>query len=261
MSTWETITWDIARAGGLTAYVLLALSVTIGLALSLHLQSPRWPRIINSELHNFGTLLATIFTGVHVLAVAVDPFTHFGLNELLIPLASHYRPLWMAFGIVGLYLGIAIGISTWLRPKIGYALWRRLHVLTLVLYGLVTVHGIASGSDAGTWWADVIYLGSVAVVGTLLMIRLLAPHETPSGASQHPHPAQPAGAHPVVRPPAPGTQQLVTTGHLPYPYASQAVATPSQPSQLGPGQTPVASRLRQPMASAQAAGFGARTPR
>jgi predicted ferric reductase len=193
MSVWETVTWDVARAGGLTAYVLLALSVTIGLALSLKLQSPRWPRIINSELHNFATLLAMIFTGVHVLAVAVDPYTHFGLNELLIPLASHYRPLWMALGIVGLYLGIAIGISTWLRPKIGYALWRRLHVLTLALYGLVTIHGIATGSDTGAWWTWAIYLGSLAVVGTLLAMRLLASSETPAPASQRPHPRAHSG--------------------------------------------------------------------
>jgi predicted ferric reductase len=221
MSVWETITWDVARAGGLTAFVLLALAVMIGLALSLKLQSPRWPRIINSELHNFATLLATIFTGVHVLAVAIDPFTHFGLNELLVPLASHYRPVWMAFGIVGLYLGIAIGISTWLRPKIGYTLWRRLHVLTLVLYGLVTVHGITTGSDTGAWWTWAIYLGSLAVVSTLLAMRLLAPHETPGGTSQRPRPAQPMPA-PSPRPaPAatasPAIRQRIPAAAIPAP--------------------------------------------
>src|SRR5260370_6864525 len=90
---WETVTWDVARAGGFTAYILLTLAVVVGLALSTQFQSPsRWPRLINSELHNFLTLLSTLFLGVHVLAVIADPFTHFGLNELLIPLPSHYRP-------------------------------------------------------------------------------------------------------------------------------------------------------------------------
>lgn len=172
MSTWEAITWDVARAGGLTAYGLLTLGVVVGLALSLHWQSPRWPRIINSELHNFLTLLATVFVGVHVLAVWLDPFTHFGLSEMLLPLASHYRPLWMAFGILGLYLGLAIGISTWLRPKIGYTLWRRLHFLTLFLFAAVTVHGIATGTDTATWWALAIYLVATLVVAALLVMRL-----------------------------------------------------------------------------------------
>ena len=172
---WETVTWDIARAGGFTAYVLLTLAVVVGLALSTQLQSPsRWPRLLNSELHNFLTLLSTIFLVVHVLAVWIDPFTHFGWNEIFIPLASHYRPVWMAFGIVGLYLGIAIGISTWLRSLIGYKWWRRLHVLTLGIYIIVTIHGIGTGSDTQTSWALGIYLVSIALVGSLLCRRLLA---------------------------------------------------------------------------------------
>jgi len=175
MSLWQTVTWDVARAGGFTAYILLMLSVTWGLALTMHWQSGRWPRLINSELHNFLTLLALIFTGIHVLAVWLDPFTHFGLNEVFIPLASHYRPLWMAFGIVGLYLGLAIGLSTWLRRWIGYKWWRRLHVLTLLTYFLVTIHGITTGSDTRTWWGAGIYLVSILVVGTLLWGRLIEP--------------------------------------------------------------------------------------
>src|SRR5947209_18384180 len=170
---WQTVTWDVARAGGFTAYVLLTLAVVVGLALSTQLQSPsRWPRLINSELHNFLTLLSTIFMVIHVLAVWLDPFTHFGWNELFIPFASHYRPEWMAFGIVALYLGIAIGISTWLRPRIGYTWWRRLHVLTLGIYALATIHGIGTGSDTQTWWALGIYLGSFVLVGALLCRRV-----------------------------------------------------------------------------------------
>ena len=175
MSIWQTVTWDIARAGGFTAFGLLTLSVAIGLALTLHWQSPGWPRIINSELHNFVTLLALVFTGVHILAVWIDPFTNFGWNEVFIPFVSHYRPLWMAFGIVAFYIGIAIGISTWLRPFIGYTWWRRLHVFTSLLYGLVVVHGIATGSDTRTWWGAAIYAFSVLLVGVLLWMRLIKP--------------------------------------------------------------------------------------
>ena len=176
MNIWQAVTWDVARAGGFTAYVLLTLAVAIGLALTAQLQSPsRWPRILNNELHNFLTLLALVFTGVHVLAVLVDPFTHFGWNEVFIPFVSHYRSMWMALGIIALYLGIAIGISTWVRPLIGYTWWRRLHVLTLGIYALVTVHGIATGSDTQTWWGLGIYTASVALVGGLLCRRLLVP--------------------------------------------------------------------------------------
>ena len=171
---WQSITWDIARAGGFTAYILLTLAVIVGLALSTQIQSPsRWPRLVNSELHNFLTLLSTIFLVVHILATWVDPFTRFSWNEILIPLTSHYRPEWMAFGIVALYLGIAIGISTWLRPLIGYKLWRKLHILTLVVFALATIHGIGTGSDTQTPWALGIYLVSSILVGSLLCRRLI----------------------------------------------------------------------------------------
>ncbi|MFI5274647.1 MAG: ferric reductase-like transmembrane domain-containing protein [Ktedonobacterales bacterium] len=175
MSAWETVMWDVARAGGFTAYLLLTLSVAVGLALTLHWQSARWPRLINSELHNFVTLLSLIFVGVHVLAVWVDPFTRFGWSEVFIPFVSHYRPLWMALGIVALYLGLAIGLSTWLRPLIGYAWWRRLHVFTLLSFALVMAHGLATGSDTRTWWGALIYAASAALIGFLLLVRLLSP--------------------------------------------------------------------------------------
>jgi hypothetical protein len=176
MSIWQTVTWNVARTGGFTAYILLTLAVAIGLALTMQLQSPSfWPRLINSELHNFLTLLSVVFIGVHVLAVWIDPFTRFGWNEVFIPYVSHYRTMWMALGIIALYLGIAIGISTWLRPLIGYTWWRRLHILTLIVFALVTVHGIATGSDTQTWWGLVIYGGSIALVGGLLGWRLLVP--------------------------------------------------------------------------------------
>lgn len=230
MSVWEAVTWDIARAGGLTAYLLLTLAVALGLMLSLRLQSPRWPRIINNELHNFLTLLAAVFTGVHVLAVWIDPFTHFGWNEILLPFVSSYRPFWMAFGIVGLYLGIAIGISTWLRPRIGYAVWRRLHVLTLALYGLVTVHGIATGSDTRTWWALALYLGSLAVVGTLFVSRMRKRPEARSGTTTRAMPASSAGTA-QRGPMAPG--------------ARRAVSLPQPPRSARYGVSPAVAPVRQ----------------
>src|SRR5438067_4716432 len=184
---WQSITWDIARAGGFTTYILLTLAVIVGLALSTQIQSPsRWPRLLNSELHNFLTLLSTIFLVVHILAVLLDPFTHFGLNEILIPLASSYRPIWMALGIVGLYLGIAIGISTLLRPHIGYKQWRSLHVLTLGVFALATIHGIGTGSDTQTQWALGIYLVSSILVGSLLCRRLFLLKKKSKPTRAHP---------------------------------------------------------------------------
>jgi predicted ferric reductase len=187
MSIWQAVTWNVARSGGFTAYILLTLAVAVGLLLSAQVQSPsRWPRLLNSELHNFLALLGTIFLVVHVLAVWVDPFTHFGWSEILIPFVSYYRTSWMALGIVALYLGLAVGISTWLRPRIGYTWWRRLHVLTFGVYVLATLHGLGTGSDTQTWWGLGIYLVSIVLVGLLLCQRLLARANKRKHAPAHP---------------------------------------------------------------------------
>jgi predicted ferric reductase len=182
---WESVTWAVARTGGITAYLLLALAVIVGLALSLHWQSARWPRIINSEMHNFLTLLASVFVVVHVLAVWIDPFTKFGWSQVLLPFVSQYRTTGMALGIVALYLGIAVGISTWLRPKIGYVWWRRFHVLTLVIFAFTTLHGMITGTDSKTWWAIGMYGVCTTLVGTLFVLRLRKPtqnHKRPAVA-------------------------------------------------------------------------------
>jgi DMSO/TMAO reductase YedYZ heme-binding membrane subunit len=168
-----TITWEAARSSAFVAYALLTASVTVGLALSLGWRSPRWPRFVTNETHRFVTLLALIFTGVHTLSVAVDPFIRFSLPEIVVPFASHYRPLWIALGIVGTYLLVAVYASEWVRPRVGYAWWRRFHTLAFAVYVLATLHGLGTGSDTRTPWAVLVYGASIVLVGALLTLRLL----------------------------------------------------------------------------------------
>lgn len=195
-TVWDSVTWAIASAGGFTAYILLTLSVIEGLALSLKFQSARWPRIINSEMHNFLSLLGLIFLVVHVLAVWIDPFTKFGLSAILVPFVSTYRPLGMALGIVSLYLGIAIAFSTWIRPKIGYKWWRRFHVLTLVIFVFATLHGIIAGSNSSSLWAMALY-----GISSMIVLVLTAQHFRKPAPKQHNRPAVPANNRPAtVRP-------------------------------------------------------------
>ena len=175
MTQWSTVTWDTARAGGFAAYVLLTLAVTAGLILRNRWQSQRWPRLITTELHGYLSLLGLVFIVVHVAALAFDPFTHFGLAEILLPFVSHYRPVWMGLGIVSLYLLLAVWLSTRLRTRIGHRLWRRIHLLAFLVYAAATIHGLGSGSDTKTTWAMAIYGVSVALVGGLTARRLLVP--------------------------------------------------------------------------------------
>lgn len=235
--SWSAVTWETARAGGFAAYALLSLAVVIGLVLSNRWHSPRWPRVITNELHGYLSLLALVFLAFHVLAVAVDPFTHFGLAEVLVPLVSHYRPLWLGLGLVALYLLLAVWVTTLLRRRIGHRAWRRTHVLAFAVYGAATVHGLGTGSDTRTAWGTAVYVSSVTLVALLAARRLLVPVKS----SAQPRPLLAAGSAAAVI----AISAWATTG----PYAAhwgshsggkhvprvQAVAAP-------PARAPVAHR-------------------
>lgn len=173
--SWNEFTWDTARAAGLVAYGLLSLSVLMGLVLSQGWRTATLSRFVTTELHRFITLVALMFTAIHGIALLLDPFMRFPLPELLVPLVSHYRPIWIGLGIVGAYLLLALWLSEWLRPWIGYRWWRRFHVLAFLVYGLATIHGLATGTDTRTAWGLEIYALSVLFILLLLLSRLLWP--------------------------------------------------------------------------------------
>ena len=175
MQPTNQLAWEFARATGFVAYLLLLVSVALGLVLSLQWRSVRWPRFISTELHEFLTLLALLVIGAHTFAIAIDPFMRFTTAELIIPFASHYRPVWMAWGILASYLIIAIWLSKRLRTKVGYGWWHRFHYLTFGAYGLATLHGLGMGSDTRTNWAGLIYAAGFLLVTSLLAARLLTP--------------------------------------------------------------------------------------
>jgi DMSO/TMAO reductase YedYZ heme-binding membrane subunit len=175
MTSWNAVTWDTARAGGFAAYVLLTCAVSAGLVLRNRWQTARWPRLITNELHGYLSLLALVFIAVHVVAVLLDPFTRFGLVEVLAPFASHYRPVWMGLGVVALYLLLAVWVSSRLRAHIDFRTWRAIHALSYGVYAAATIHGLGTGSDTRTAWASALYAASVLVVGGLAGRRLLVP--------------------------------------------------------------------------------------
>jgi hypothetical protein len=167
-----SLTWVTTRAAGYTSFVLLTVSVALGVLLSSQWRSRRWPRFATTELHRFVTLLTLVFIAIHVVVALLDQFIRFSLIEVLVPFINHYRPLWTGLGIIAAYLATAVWLSTWLQRRIGYHWWCWLHYATFAVYAAAAVHGIGSGSDTGSLWSWAIYLASFALVGGLLALRL-----------------------------------------------------------------------------------------
>jgi hypothetical protein len=170
--------WYTARASGIVAWGLLVLSVVWGLLLSSRVRPggvrPSWLL----DLHRFLGGLAVVFLGVHVAAIVLDSYVQFSLVDVLVPLASSWHPGWVAWGIVAMYLALAVEITSLLRARIPAKLWRRTHVLALPLLVLATIHFVVAGTDADQPYAFVGIAVAAFVVGGLVgrrLVDLLAP--------------------------------------------------------------------------------------
>jgi methionine sulfoxide reductase heme-binding subunit len=168
--------WYAARAAGIVAYLLLSTSVVLGLTLAGKQRLERWPRFALEDVHRFAGILAGVFVGIHVLAIAIDSYVPFSLTGLVVPFAASYRPLFTGLGIVAAELLVALAVSNRLRKRISHRLWRRLHYLNFAVWAGATLHGFGSGTDRGTPWLVAIYIWVTGAVLLLLARRLSRPH-------------------------------------------------------------------------------------
>lgn len=167
--------WYVARASGLVAWSLLAASTVWGLVLSTRLFARRPAPAWLADLHRFLGGLSVVFIGVHLLGLVGDTYAHFGLAELFVPFASRWRPGAVAWGIVALYLILAIEATSLFMRHMSKRWWRRVHAMSAVLFVVSTVHFVTAGADVrnlAVQWGGV---ATTAAVVFLTAVRLLSP--------------------------------------------------------------------------------------
>ncbi len=181
--------WYLARASGLCAYLLLCFDVVLGLSVRTRALEPWLTRWRAFDLHQFTGLLVLGLAGLHVVALLGDGYFRFTLSQLLVPLATPYRPLWTALGIIGLYLLAGIVVSFSLRRYIGYRAWRTIHYLTFVAFLAALLHGLFAGTDTAEPWARLLYWITGLGVGGLIYWRFRL-HRRPGRLSTLERPAR-----------------------------------------------------------------------
>ena len=132
--------WLLARASGVTAYVLLTLSVLAGLVLKSR-PFARFRAATVAEVHKTLALTGLGALALHAVALVLDTTVKVSLPALLVPGLVAYRPAAVAAGVIAAWLLVLITASFWVRKRIGMRMWRRLHWFTYALFGLATIHG------------------------------------------------------------------------------------------------------------------------
>jgi predicted ferric reductase len=163
--------WYTARASGLVSWALLSASMLWGLVLSTKLRPPRIRPNWTLDLHRYLGGLAVIFVGVHVVALMFDSYVGFGLAQVLVPFASHWKPVAVAWGVTALYLLLAVELSSLARKRLPNRVWRRLHFLAFPLYVVATLHMVTAGTDARTALALLAVTAAAVTIGALTAMR------------------------------------------------------------------------------------------
>jgi sulfoxide reductase heme-binding subunit YedZ len=165
--------WLASRAAGIVAMLLMSLSVGLGLANAAKLVPPRSRRTLIA-IHEHAALAALIAIAVHGIALLPDGWLDPGVGGIALPFVIDYRPLAVAAGIVAGYGAALLGLSFYVRRKIGARLWRKLHMGTLGVYLLAVIHTITAGTDAATPWLLGILGATAAPIVGLLAFRATA---------------------------------------------------------------------------------------
>jgi sulfoxide reductase heme-binding subunit YedZ len=165
------ILWFATRGAGVVTLILFSAVTCLGLLSVARAQSSWWPRFLTVELHRTLALLSVAFVAIHVATAVFDPFTHLGIAAALVPLASAYRPLPVAFGVVSVWLVGAVIVTSLLRERIGHRLWRAIHWTAYASWPLAVEHTLTAGSDAFSPWLLGVAALSVLAVGTSLLVR------------------------------------------------------------------------------------------
>lgn len=168
----DKLAWYISRSSGWVAFVLLAFTVLWGiLGITRLIERKGLPRWL-LDLHRHLAFLTVVFTVIHLGALVADNFMQIGWREIMVPFALEYRSGAVAWGVVAMYLLVAIQVSSWLRNRIPRRWWRGIHLLSYPVLWMVAMHGLRAGTDADVTAVRYGVIGIIGLVAFLTLVRV-----------------------------------------------------------------------------------------
>ena len=162
--------WITSRAAGIIALLAASLAVTVGLS-----RRGRDWRVVHESL----SLATIVALAVHALSLLGDSYLKPSLADVTIPFVSSYERLWMSVGIVAGWAFVILGLSYYVRARIGIQRWRVLHRFTALAWVLGVGHALMMGTVAGAAWFE-LAVALVVIPAGALLVRRLTPTPTPA---------------------------------------------------------------------------------
>lgn len=185
--------WFLARASGVTAWLLLTASVMWGVFLSSGLfprhRRPAWLL----DLHRALAGLTIAFVVVHIGALIADNYIHFDLVDVLVPFAADWKTWQVAIGVFAFWGLVAVECTSLAMRHLPRSTWRAIHLTSYATFLLAGLHGTFAGTDA----ANPLYVGTsiAATVALMLAVVYRVVARRPPRTSRRPTSTAPTADH------------------------------------------------------------------
>lgn len=144
--------WYLTRGTGTVSFVLLTAAVVLGIAHSVRWAPGRTPRFVVQDLHRNVSLLVIVFIAIHVATAVFDGFASIRWLDAVIPFVSAYRAVWLGLGAVALDILLAVAITSLLRARLGFRVWKGIHGSAYACWVVAIFHAVGTGSDVRQTW-------------------------------------------------------------------------------------------------------------
>ncbi|MCL5997919.1 MAG: hypothetical protein M1546_17975 [Chloroflexi bacterium] len=168
-----TMAWFLSRGAGIVGYLLISGAMVYGLMITTRTASGAVPAPVSFGMHEFISWLGLIFVAAHAVVLLWDTYIKYSLITIVVPFSSSFKPIPVGLGQLAFYASAGLIASFYARKRIGQKTWRLIHYASFATYLLATLHGILSGSDTRTIPMQAVYIGSVALVLFLTVLRAL----------------------------------------------------------------------------------------
>ena len=188
--------WFLARAGGVTAYLLLWFATLWGVLMAGKMTKGVVDPPLAFGLHEFFPTLAMVFAAIHAAVLLGDAYIGFNLIDMLVPFQAPYRTVWTGLGSLAFYLSVALIASFYLKRLVNRKLWRAFHYTAYLAFTLALVHGLMAGTDStlpAVRWMYILTGASLLFATIYRILAMAKPARAAAPAIRPTRPAAPAG--------------------------------------------------------------------
>lgn len=165
--------WWVTRATGMVAWAAATASVAWGITVSGRLVRRRKLPAWLLDLHRHLATLTVAFLALHLGALVADSYVEFGLRDLVVPMASSWRPGPVAWGIVAMYGLVVVQVTSWTMRWIPRRAWHGIHLVAYAVFVTATVHSVTAGTDRANRGFLIVTAVGCTLVATLTVLRVV----------------------------------------------------------------------------------------